>query len=67
MRGRYRHDVGMVEPVFPLPATGRAHVQVSATGEWDRPMRLPSGEAARQFLAGFLSGPPDAVGVELLW
>ncbi|MGH3480221.1 MAG: hypothetical protein ACRDQD_25715 [Nocardioidaceae bacterium] len=57
----------MVEPVFPLPATGAARVQVSVTGDWDRPLRLADGEAARQFLAGFADGPPDAVGVELLW
>jgi hypothetical protein len=57
----------MVEPVFPLPAIGVARVQVSATGDWDRPLRLADGEAARQFLAGFPDGLPDAVGVELLW
>jgi hypothetical protein len=62
-----RHDVGMVEPVFPIPAIGQARVQVTATGEWDKASGLDSGQAARQFLAGFRDGPPDAIGVELLW
>jgi hypothetical protein len=57
----------MLEPVFPIPAIGPARVQVTATGEWDKASGPGSGEAARQFLAGFRDGPPDAIGVELLW
>jgi len=61
------HDVGMDEPMFPIPAIGPAQVQVTATGEWDKASRLGDRDAARRFLAGFRDGPPDAIGVEVLW
>src|SRR4051794_6935066 len=57
----------MVEPLFPIPALGPPHVQVTATGEWDKASVLGNSEAAHQFLAGFRSGPPQALAVELLW
>ena len=61
------HDGRVVEPMFPIPAIGRGQVQVTATGEWDKASGLGDDEAARQFLAGFQDGPPEAIGVELLW
>jgi len=57
----------MVEPLFPVPALGPPHVQVTATGEWDKASVLGDGGAARQYLAGFDGGPPHALAVELLW
>lgn len=57
----------MVEPLFPVPALGPPHVQVTATGEWDKASVLGDAHAARKFLAGFGSAPPHALAVELLW
>jgi hypothetical protein len=64
---RARHDAGMIEPIFPIPALGPGRVQATDTGEWDKATQLADPEGARGFLAGFPEGPPRALAVELLW
>ena len=57
----------MIEPVFAIPAVGSPHVQVTATGEWDKASRLTDRDAAERFLAECPDGPPTALAAELFW
>ncbi len=57
----------MIDPVFAIPALGAPHVQVTATGEWEKASRLADRDAAERYLAESPDGPPAALAVELFW